>query len=104
MNWLFKLVNKIFAFFATPAGSIVKEAVVSILERTQQEVLDLVFAEARTRVEAMDTLRPTASGDDKYDEVFAYLKRLLAERGITVGESVINFAIEAALQALKNNK
>lgn len=99
MNWIIKLFSKISAFFGTPAGAVVKDALTTVLERTQKEVLDMLFNEAKTRVTLVENTGLT--GDAKRDEVAQYLAKLLNDKGLDVGRSVINYAIENAIQALK---
>jgi len=62
---------------------------------------------ARTAMEVVTEIQkdmPVANGDDKRREAFKRIEEKLKGQGIQIGASLINAAIEAAVQKIKDYK
>lgn len=82
--------NKLLAFFLP----IFKKAAADVLEQLLPLALEVVSSLDSKKI----------SGEKKFDQAFKTLTSKAEEVGISAGVSIINFAIESAVQRLKAEK
>ena len=96
--WLKLLVQ----LWNTGLGDLIFTAIKNILLsfKDNKGWLNELSEQAKQKVAELETKYPVTAGDKKYLEASKYLKDYAAAKGMTISSSVLNFLIEAALQAL----
>ena len=98
------MIRVILALLKGAFGGIVVQAIRAMLEQFKNDpgYLDKLATLAAAKVAEVEKryAGQQGAGDQKYSEVFAYLKDWVVAQGLQIATKTINFAIEAALLAL----
>ena len=98
-NFFSGLTTKVRLFFSSPGGRVVKNAIARFIE-TVGPVAASVLMEIAAKAVAAQATKPGGSGA-KYAGAFYEIKGALLQAGLDAADKDINFAIEAAVQALR---
>lgn len=104
-DWFRRLLGKfstvLTAFFDSRGGQIVTDAIEGALKTAGSTALNMLLEEAKKQVQAVDAWK--VPGETKAESVQGRLVEFATRVGITVSMSLINYAIETAVQARKAN-
>lgn len=102
-NWFSGFNAKVRIFFSGPGGAIVKSALANAVETAGAVALSMLMEQAAAKVGSLDKVQSipgTMKASQAQDFLAAYAKRA----GIQASQSLINFAVEAAVQSLRTKQ
>lgn len=88
-------------FFEGPGGVIVRQALGNALDVAGNVALAALLDAARGKVAQLNTTQ--MSNPEKRVHAMEYLKNYAAQSGIQVGESVVRYVLETAVQSVKGD-
>lgn len=88
-------------FFEGPGGVIVRSALGNALDIVGNVALSALLDAARGKVAQLNTTQLT--NPEKRLQAMEYLKNYSAQAGIEVGESVVRYVLETAVQSVKGD-
>lgn len=89
------------AFFQGPGGRIVRDAVAGAVSTVGAAVLAVLMEQAKLKVASLDKYS-NLDGELKAAQVKSYLYKIAAESGVTLTQSLANFILESAVQAVRS--
>ena len=98
-SWWKKAETALSHFLASPGGLVVRGALAGAIQVGGQIGLSLLMQMAQSKIGELEE-RPIPS-EMKGEEARKYLRDYAARLGLKVSTSLINFAVEAAVQALR---
>lgn len=94
--------NAIAKFFEGPGGIVVRQALGTVVEQAGAIGMSMLLDAARGKVQSLSTA--PMSNDSKREEALNYLRGYAVQAGMNVGESVLRYTLETAVQSIKGSQ
>lgn len=86
-------------FFEGPGGVVVRQALGATIETVGAVGMSMLLDAARAKVTQLNTM--PMENNHKREQALNYLKGYAVQAGLEVGESVLRYTLETAVQAVK---
>lgn len=102
-NWFGGFNLKVRAFFSGPGGAIIRAALTNAVETAGAVALSMLMEQAAAKVGSLDKVQ-SIPGTMKAAQAQDFLTNYARRAGIQASQSLINFAVEAAVQSLRTKQ
>lgn len=98
--FLSRIGSAVLAFFKSPGGKVIRDAVAGAVQTVGEATLALLLARAKDKVASLDKYS-NLSGDLKAAQVKSFIFDIAAQSGVQLSTSLANFILESAVQAVR---